>query len=199
MLRELGFVQHLRWWHRNSVAIDERVQVVGAGAAGGSEELVEPTMDWSIRDCKRIVDHLDTLDPALGDVVAVFVEEGEADVPLSVHCGGVALITKHLGEGQLIRFDETGSANTFEDALIGDSERHSSGKQAVSAGGTDGGWRMSVGEPHAFAGKPINVWSADLGFGVVATEVAIAEVIGEDEKDVGFGRFGVGFGVLGGA
>jgi len=58
---------------------------------------------------------------------------------------------------------------------------------------------MSVGEPHAFAGESIDVWSADLGFGVVAAKVAVAEVIGEDEKDVGFGRFGVRFGVLGGA
>ncbi len=48
---------------------------------------------------------------------------------------------------------------------------------------------MGVGEPHAFAGKSIDVGRFDLGLGVVAAQVAVAEVVGEDEEDVGFGRF----------
>ena len=193
MLGELGLVQHLRWWHRNPVAIDECIEVVGARATGGAEELVEPTMNWCIGDCPRVVDHFDAFDAALGDVVAVFVEEGEADMPLSVHRGGIALVAEHLREGELVRFYEAGSADSLEDASERDSERHSSGEQAVAAGGADGGRRVGIGEPHAFAGESIDVWGFHLGFVVVATQVAVAEVVGEDEEDVGFGRLFDGF------
>ena len=47
---------------------------------------------------------------------------------------------------------------------------------------------MGVGEPETFAGKLVEVGSGDLGLRVVACHVAVSEVIGEDEKDVGARR-----------
>ncbi len=44
---------------------------------------------------------------------------------------------------------------------------------------------MGVGEASAFLGEAIDVGGADFG-GTVAGEVAVAEVIGVDEDDVGF-------------
>ena len=44
---------------------------------------------------------------------------------------------------------------------------------------------MSIGEADAFAGETIEVGRGNFGLGVVAAEIAIAEIVGEDVNDVG--------------
>ena len=45
--------------------------------------------------------------------------------------------------------------------------------------------RIEAGESHPFRGHPVEVGRADAGM-AVAAEIAIAEVVGEDDDDVGF-------------
>ena len=52
---------------------------------------------------------------------------------------------------------------------------------------------MSICEPKALAGQTIQPGSADLGIWVLATQVAIAQVVCEDENDVRQCRL-IGFG-----
>ena len=48
---------------------------------------------------------------------------------------------------------------------------------------------MGIGEEHSLARQPVDVGSRDLRFWVVAGDVAIAQVICEDEDDVGRADF----------
>ena len=50
---------------------------------------------------------------------------------------------------------------------------------------------MAVGEAHALGGEPVDVWRGDFSArGIVALHVAVAEVVGEDDEEVGFGGVG---------
>ncbi|MHB1038193.1 MAG: hypothetical protein ACYC35_24035 [Pirellulales bacterium] len=61
---------------------------------------------------------------------------------------------------------------------------------------------MGVDEPHAVAGEAVEVWGWDLGLGVVAAQVAVAQVVGKNDDDVGakrlIGRLGRGQGTRAG-
>ncbi len=47
---------------------------------------------------------------------------------------------------------------------------------------------MTVGKDHALLRDAVEVWRGDFALGVEAADVAVAEVVGEDEDDVGFLR-----------
>jgi hypothetical protein len=68
-----------------------------------------------------------------------------------------------------------------------DAKGHPAGKEAVTAGRADGGGGLGVGEAQPFAGEPVDVRRGDFGYGVVTADIPVAEVIGEDEDDVGWG------------
>src|SRR6185369_7043738 len=70
-----------------------------------------------------------------------------------------------------------------------------SGEHGVSRGGAGGGVGVRVGEANAVCGECIDVWRVDVR-GSVAADVAISEIIGEDDDDVGLGA-GWGRGCLG--
>ena len=44
---------------------------------------------------------------------------------------------------------------------------------------------MGIGEQHPIAGQSINVGSGNPRLGIIASDVPIAEVVGQDEYDVG--------------
>jgi hypothetical protein len=45
---------------------------------------------------------------------------------------------------------------------------------------------VSVTESQTFAGEPIDVRRRNAAHAVVTTEIAVAEIVGQDEDDVGF-------------
>ena len=54
---------------------------------------------------------------------------------------------------------------------------------------------MGIGKPHPLSRQSVDVRSRDLAaFGVVALDIAIAEIVGEDDHDVGLGVFGIEYG-----
>ena len=61
-----------------------------------------------------------------------------------------------------------------------------SGDQPVATRPTNGRRCMSIGEDHPFFGQAIHMGCVDFGVRVVAGDIAIAEIIQVDEKDVGF-------------
>ena len=49
---------------------------------------------------------------------------------------------------------------------------------------------MPVGESHALSGKPVYVRRRDLtALRVVTLHISVAEIVGEDDEDIGFGGF----------
>lgn len=61
-----------------------------------------------------------------------------------------------------------------------------SGENAGASGRTDGTRGIGLGKPHTAGGEPIEIGGFVKG-AAVTTEVASAEVIGEDENKIGFG------------
>jgi hypothetical protein len=45
---------------------------------------------------------------------------------------------------------------------------------------------MGIREPHPFACEPIHMGRRDFGFCVVAADIAVTQIIGEDEDDAWF-------------
>ena len=60
----------------------------------------------------------------------------------------------------------------------------SAGQDSVSSRRANGRRRMSIGESHSARRKIIDVWRRNLRLGVVARDVAVSEIIGENVNDV---------------
>ena len=101
------------------------------------------------------------------------------------------MVAEHLRQRQSILFDETRPSHAFEDTAIRNAEGHATGQQAVATGRADRGGRVGIGESHSFACQPVDVGRGDSGFCVVAADIAIAEIVGEDDHDVRGGIGGV--------
>jgi len=106
-------------------------------------------------------------------------------VPFADEGGCVAFSLEHGGEREAIFFDEARAAGAGEDAFHAGSKGHASGEDAVASGRADGGGTVGVGKAEAFSRELVDVGCGDFGLIVVAAEVAVAKVIGEDEEDVG--------------
>jgi hypothetical protein len=83
-------------------------------------------------------------------------------------------------------FGEQGVENTGTDGV-------NTGEQAVTGGGAGAGSGVGVAEAEAFFSELFDMRSSDFGLRVGDTAVTIAEVIGENEDDVG-GRACASFG-----
>src|SRR5688500_11806309 len=57
------------------------------------------------------------------------------------------------------------------------------GEESGAAGGADFSGAVKIGEAHALGGHAIKIWRADGGV-AVATEVAVAQIVREDDDDV---------------
>ena len=113
-------------------------------------------------------------------------------MPLAKHGGRVTLITEHAGYCESIFLDETRPSGTGEDTLHAVAKGHPAGEQAVPGRRADGGRAVGVGEAHALPGQAVDVWGGRLGFGVVTADIAVPEIVGEDENDVWLGLMMIG-------
>ena len=135
---------------------------------------------------------------ALVEVAEEFVEAlicgdsvglaGEAEAPLAEEAGGVAGLVKNFGDGDVVleqAFAVTLVGVAADAGVAGVEPLHEAGprRRADRVAG------VGVGEAHALAGEAVDVRSEDL-FLAVAAKVAPAEIIGEDEDDVGLGALG---------
>ena len=177
-------VEDLGWGDGNAVAVDVGVEPVCGGATGGAVEVIESAVKRAVWNGAGVVDSVNGLDAVLADGISVLVKEGEADVPFADEGGCVAVFLEHSGKREAIFFDEAGAAGAGEDAFHAGSKGHASGEDAVAGGRADGGRAVSVGKTKAFAGELVDVGCGNLGLIVVATEIAVAEVVGEDEENV---------------
>lgn len=132
--------------------------------------------------------------PVVEAVVARVRLAGEfAQVPFADEAGVVTLFLEKSGEGHFFLPEVTAfwSGNGVESGAIGGA----AGEEAGARGGTDRAGGVTVGEADPFFGEGVKVRSLDDG-AAVATEVSIAEVIGEVDDDVGWsfggGREGCG-------
>ena len=110
-----------------------------------------------------------------------------AQVPLAEDAGDVALLLEHLGQGQPVRGDGERAAGAEHAAGHAVAPAVAPGHDAVAAGRTDRCRGVGVGEAHALAGQPVAVRRRVRA--AVAGQVAVPQVVGQDDDDVRpFGR-----------
>ncbi len=106
-------------------------------------------------------------------------------MPFPDTCRGIPVVAKHLRQRQAAFLDQVGAAHSREDALHTGAELHPAGENTVAGRGTDRRWTVGIGEPHAVSCKLVEDGRGDPGFGVVAGHVSVAEIVGQDEQDIG--------------
>ena len=128
--------------------------------------------------------------------VAVGIVGPHAQMPLADGPGGVAAFLEQFGQRhfavrQMPRRAIAQHAKLFVAHAAAD--RIPSGQQRRAAGRADFGRRVEIGEPHPLGRHAIQVRRADAGM-PVAAQIAVAQVVGQDENDVrmfGIGRSGL--------
>ena len=185
VLGELRPVEFSRGRHRDAIAVNPGVEPVGGRAAGGAEEVVEAAVQRAVRDRSRVIDPPHGFETVLVDRLPLLVKERQPDVPLAEHRRFVADLPQHRRKCEPIVRDQAGSARAGEDAAVVESERHPPGEQAVPCRRADRRGAVGVGEPHPLLGQPVDMRRRDLRLRVVAADVPVAEIVGEDQQDVG--------------
>ena len=171
----------------NTVLIDIGIDPVGGRAADRAKEPVEPTMNGPVGNGAGKVRLFDALDLSIGDELSLLVEEGHADVPLANAGGGISLVAEHLGEGEPVFLDQAGSLHPREYALHPRAECHPPSEQAVPGGSAHGGWAVGIGKVHSLLRHLVQMGGRDFRLWIVATQVSITQIIGENEQDVWLG------------
>ena len=113
-----------------------------------------------------------------------FATHVKAQMPFADHVGGVALIPKQMGNGSLF-FRDDGLAFGKQGVEYPGAHGVNPGEQAVTGRGARAGCGMGIGEADAFAGEPLQVRGFDFGLWVGDGAIAVAEVVGEDQNDIG--------------
>jgi len=192
MLGQRFAIDNVGRWHGDFVAIDVGIKPVGCRAAGSAEKLIKPAVNRSAGNRLRVIDPLHRLESVLGNRLSITIVKCQANMPLAKHGGRVPLSSEHGRYCEPVVLDEAWPSGTGEDTLHAVSKRHPAGEQAVARRGADGGGAVRVGEANALPGQAIDVRGGRLGFGVVTADIAVAEVVGEDEYDVGLGLMMIG-------
>jgi hypothetical protein len=143
-----------------------RIVVVGVGLVEIAEEVVEALFARDARHGFAFV----------------------AESPFADERGGVALFFQDSGHGGVLgaeglgeRVFLSGISTDAGVALMLAGHEHAARRGAYRCSGVE------MGEPHAFSGHAVDVGGLD-DFLAVATGFPIAEIIGEDEDDVRFGK-----------
>lgn len=115
----------------------------------------------------------------------------EAEVPFSDDGGLVSGLFEEGGERGGSGLDDGGAIGGCDAGVIL-AEGVGAGEEGESGGGAGGGGAIATGEAEAFGGEAVDIGCKDVG-GAVAGDIAVAEVIGHDDDDIGSGA-GVGLG-----
>ena len=138
------------------------VEMAGAGVVLGAEPMVE-----------ALVARL-----GLGGSVELAVA-----VPFAEVAGGIAGSLQLLGDGHLADAQVHGMA-AGNRAVNADAVWIAAGEQPRAAGGADRGRRIAGGQPQPFGRQPVQPGCLD-GRMSVTGQVTVAQVVAEDDQDVG--------------
>lgn len=143
------------------------------GVVVGGEPIVEAV----------VVHGWDVIDSLIGPF---HLHGDEGVVPFTDVGSLVSVFSEELRNGdgcfRKVRKGARAATNEAIDSVV---VGHAAGKGGRAGRGADGGWGVEVGEGRSVFGEVIEVRSFDMGVTRVS-EVAVAEVIGDDDDDVGF-------------
>ena len=115
---------------------------------------------------------------------AILVKGREAHVPFAKHGRGVVLLFQQTGQCEAAGVDQARPAHAGKHSAIIQPKRHAAGEHAVACGSANCRGTVRVGKPNALLRQLIQMWSGHLGLRVVTADIAIAEVVSKDEKNV---------------
>ena len=133
--------------------------------------------------------------------LALFGRDGPipAEMPLTNHRRAVAVLFCKGADRHPIRRDQRLAKHADNPALQFRAPVIAPGEQRVAGRRAHPGRRMSVGEAHALRREPVDVRRGNFpALRVVALDIAVTEVVGEDDEDVGLGGVRCGGGGGGG-
>ena len=107
----------------------------------------------------------------------------QPEMPLPDSGRGVARLAEQVGQGELFGADDKGSV-TLRHARAGSAERIFACEQTVARGCACGGRGIGVGEACSACRELVYVGRFHT-LGAVSAQVAIAEVVGQEDDDVG--------------
>jgi len=115
-----------------------------------------------------------------------------AEVPLADGAGGVSVLFEKARHGEAV-FGDQRSAEAHEDAFLEVGPPVvAGGEYAVASWGADRRGRVGIGKAHALFRQLIHGGSGDFSLiGIETLDVPVAEVVGENEDDVGRVFFGL--------
>lgn len=111
-----------------------------------------------------------------------------AEMPLADAGGPHALLLGERADRHPVGSDEWLLPGAHDPRLQPRPPVIAAGEERVAGGGTDSRRRMGVGKPHALRGELVDVRRGDPPtVGVVAVDIAVAEIVGVDHHNVGSG------------
>ena len=111
-------------------------------------------------------------------------------MPLADAGRHITLFFKERRDGFAIRLDERRRFPVEDSLFHAAAPGIAPGEQPVPRGRANGRGRVGVREPHPFTSQPVDARRGDLR-GAVATDVAVTQVVGENDDDVGMAGCGI--------
>ena len=151
----------------------------------GSKVVIKAACDRSIGDglgevhiAQRVV-HASKSGFAIGGGV------GLTEVPFADAGGRVTVLLEQFSNREPIRRDERFVPRSEHIALESCAPRVTTREKRISSGGAHRRRGMRILEPHALTSETVEVGGGDLRVLVVASKVAVTQIIGENEDDIG--------------
>ena len=184
MLGQRSAIHNARGRHGNFIAINIGVEPIGRRTRGRSKKLFEAVIQRPAFDGACVIHPLHSRQPVLVNGFALLVKGRKADVPFAEHGRGVALLFQETGQCKAAGINQARPTHAGKHSAIIQPERHTAGEHAVACGCTNCRWTVSVGKPNTLLRQLIQMWRGHLGLRVVTADIAIAEVVSKDEKNV---------------
>ena len=121
--------------------------------------------------------------------IVIEVAAAEPQMPFAHLPRRIAGFFQERGDGRLRGVDGKRGLAAEDMIALGVAEGVLAGDERIAGWRADRGRGVGVGEADAFAGELIDVRRLDLGR-AIAAEIAVADVVGQDEDDVGRSRRG---------
>ncbi len=107
-------------------------------------------------------------------------------MPLAHHGRVIPVVFQHSGDGRFVVCDH-GLPLFQEGVADAGPSGVDAGQQPVAGRGAGPAGRMGVGEPQPFLGQLVDMRGADFRVWIVGAAIAIAQIVGQNQDDVGRG------------
>ena len=161
--------------------------------AGQAEVIDESVMRRAVRDASAVIDPVERRLFVIGGAIGRGARQGgpaQPEMPLTDARGVIARIAQQRRDRRAVRLDEGVAVAPQHAARQPRAPGVAAGEQAVARRRAQGRGRMRVGEPQSLARQAIEVRCGNAAGGIERADVAVAQIVSQDQDDVGTGLRG---------